>query len=409
MSIIKAPVSIIADHLALVKPSPTIAVNTLASELTRAGQSIISLGAGEPDFDTPDPIKESAILAIQQGKTKYTPTAGIPELRDAICRKFKRENGIDYEINEVMVSCGGKQVLYNALSATLNPQEEVIIPAPFWPTHYDIPVLCRGVPVVIPCSKDLNYKISPEQLDKAITPATKWFILNSPSNPSGAAYSASELNELADVLLKDDNKHVLILSDDIYEHIVYDNFKFTTLVAVAPQLKERTLILNGLSKAYSMTGWRVGYCAGPKNLIKAMTKIQSQSTTSTSTISQWAGITALDGEQQFIHDRNATFKARRDKIVNTLNGIPGISCSTPQGAFYVYPSCAGLIGHSTPNGKVLANDSDVATYFLEEASVAVVPGVAFGLEPHFRISYAISQDLLDKACNAIEQACLKLT
>lgn len=401
--------SIIAEYLSKVKPSPTVAVNTLAAELTRKGHKIISLGAGEPDFDTPDNIKNAAFEAIKNGKTKYTPTAGIIELREAISEKFSRENGVDYTPSEILVGCGGKQIIFNALMATLNPKEEVIIPAPYWPTYYDVPLICGGTPKIVTCSMENQYKLTPEILEKEISPQTKWLILNSPSNPTGAAYTASELRALADILENEENSHVYILSDDIYEHIVYDDFKFSTLVAVAPNLKHRILTLNGLSKAYSMTGWRVGYCGGPKVIISAMAKIQSQSTTSTSSISQWAGVEALNGDQSFIQDRNIAFKSRRDKLVNALNDIPGISCPTPEGAFYVFPSCAGLIGHSTPEGKVLKNDADVTTYFLEKASVAVVQGSAFGLEPHFRISYATSQENLSAACSAIEDACQKLS
>ncbi|RVU34977.1 pyridoxal phosphate-dependent aminotransferase [Hwanghaeella grinnelliae] len=399
--------SFLADRLDLIKPSPTVAVNTKANELKAEGRDVIGLGAGEPDFDTPKHIKEGAYQAIRDGKTKYAPPAGIIELRKAICDKLKRDNGLTYTPDQIQVGCGGKQTIYNAFMATVNPGDEVIIPAPYWVTYPDLTLLCEGKPVVINCTQDSNFKLTPDQLRAAITPKTKWLVLNSPSNPTGSGYSKDDLRALADVLLEHD--HVWIMTDDMYEFLVYDGFEFATIAQVEPKLYPRTLTLNGLSKAYCMTGWRVGYAAGDKDLIKAMNKLQSQSTTSTSTISQWASVTALNGDHGFIEKHNKVFVERRDLVVSMLNQADGISCLTPQGAFYVYPSIAGLIGKKTPDGKVIETDEDFVTYLLETEGVAAVHGEAFGLSPHFRISYATATDLLEEACIRIQRACASLT
>jgi aspartate aminotransferase len=398
--------SIIAAHLSRIKPSPTVAVTTKAQELKAAGRDVIGLGAGEPDFDTPDHIKEAAIAAIRNGETKYTPPTGTPALRRAIADKFKRENGLDYGIDQIIVGCGGKQILYNALVATLDPGDEVVIPAPYWVSYPDMVLLGGGTPVFVPTTLASGFKVQPADLEAAITPKTKWVMLNSPSNPSGAAYSENELKEIAAVLMR--HPHVWAMTDDIYEHIVYDGFKFTTLAQVEPGLHDRTLTINGVSKAYSMTGWRVGYAGGPKEVIKAMAMIQSQSTTHTCSISQAASVAALNGPQDFLADWVRTFQERRDLIVSMLNQAQGLSCPTPEGAFYVYPSCAGLIGRKTPDGKTIGNDTDFVTYLLEAEGVAVVQGVAFGLEPHFRISYATSTVALENAGQRIQRACAAL-
>ena len=399
--------SILATYLSAIKPSPTVAVTSKAQELKAAGSDVIGLGAGEPDFDTPDFIKEAAIEAIYQGKTKYTPPAGTPELREAIAGKFKRENGLDYSVSQITVGCGGKQILYNALVATLDPGDEVIIPTPYWVSYPDMVLLGHGTPVFVATNLASGFKMKPEDLEAAITPKTKWLMLNSPSNPSGAAYSEAELKALADVLVC--YPHVWVMTDDIYEHIVYDGFKFTTVAQVEPELHDRTLTINGVSKAYSMTGWRVGYAGGPEELIKAMNMIQSQSTTHTSSISQAAAVAALNGPQSFIRDWVEVFQGRRDLVVSMLNQATGLSCSTPEGAFYVYPSCAGLIGKKMPNGVSINNDTDFVTYLLESEGVAVVQGGAFGLEPHFRISYATATATLEEAGQRIQRACAALS
>jgi len=393
----------LADSLARIKPSATIAVTDKARALKAAGMDVIGLGAGEPDFDTPDNIKEAAIRAIREGKTKYTAIDGIPELKAAIAQKFKRENGIDYGLDEISVGTGGKQVLFNALMATLNPGDEVIIPAPYWVSYPEIVSLLEGVPVAIETSMATGFKIKPEQLEKAITPKTKWLIFNSPSNPSGGAYTRAEIKALTDVLVK--HPHVHVLTDDMYEHLVYDDFVFTTPAQVEPKLYERTLTLNGVSKAYCMTGWRIGYAGGPEPLIKAMAMLQSQSTSNPSAVAQWASVEALDGPQDFIAAHNKIFKERRDLVVSMLNQASGIKCPTPEGAFYVYPSCAGTIGKITPSGKKLETDQDFVTELLEGEGVAVVQGSAFGLGPAFRISYATRTEDLEEACRRIQRFC----
>lgn len=397
----------IADALGRIKPSPTIAVTSKAAELRAAGKDVIGLGAGEPDFDTIDYVKDAGIKAINEGHTKYTPADGTPEVKDAICRKFKRENGLDYGRENITVNCGGKHTIYNAFVATLNEGDEVIIPAPYWVSYPDMTLLAGGTPVIIEASIENGFKISAAQLENAITDKTKWVMLNSPSNPSGAAYSFDEMKALTDVLLKYPN--VWIFSDDIYEHIVYDDFKFYTPVAVEPELKDRTLTMNGVAKAYAMTGWRIGYAGGPVELINAMRKVQSQSTSNPCSISQFATIAALDGPQEYLKERGAAFQKRRDLVVSMINDVTGLSCPTPEGAFYVYPSCAGLIGKKTPDGKVIETDLDVSTYLLESVGVAVVHGEAFGLSPHFRISYATSDEVLVEACGRIKKACEALS
>jgi aspartate aminotransferase len=393
----------LSDALARVKPSPTLAVTAKARELKAAGKDVISLGAGEPDFDTPDNIKEAAIKAIRDGKTKYTNVEGIPELKEAICRKFKRENGLDYKPSQAFVAAGGKKVLFNAMMATLNPGDEVVIPAPYWVSYPDIVLLGGGQPVYAEAGIESKFKLSPETLEAAITPKTKWLIFNHPSNPTGAAYSRTELKALTDVLMR--HPQVWVLSDDMYEHLTYDGFEFTTPAQIEPGLYDRTLTMNGVSKAYAMTGWRIGYCAGPEALIKAMTKLQSQTTSNPASMSQWAAVEALNGPQDFLKERAQSFKERRDLVVSMLNQAKGIECPTPEGAFYVYPSCAGLIGKKTQAGKVLANDEDVVTALLEEEGVAVVHGAAFGLSPYFRISYATSTAELEESCRRIQRFC----
>ena len=393
----------LADRLSAIKPSPTISINTLSQELKAAGRDIIGLAAGEPDFDTPQNIKDAAVRAMAEGKTKYAPPAGIPQLREAICAKLKADNGLSYTPAQISVGCGGKQTIYNALTATVNPGDEVIVPAPYWVSYTDITLLSEGVPVVVACTAESGFKITPEQLEAAITPKTKWFMMNSPCNPTGTVYTADELKALGEVLKR--HEHVWIMPDDMYEKIVYDGVEFATIAQVVPELYDRTLTLNGMSKAYCMTGWRVGYAAGPVELIKAMNMIQSQSTTSTSTISQWAAVEALVGPQDFIAAHNKIFKERRDLVVSMLNQAQGMECATPTGAFYVYPSVAGLIGKTTPDGKTLATDADVVTYFLESEGVAAVHGEAFGLSPYFRISYATATDILEDACIRMQRAC----
>jgi len=398
--------ALIADALSRVQPSATIAVTTKARELRAAGRDVIGLGAGEPDFDTPDNIKQAAIDAINRGETKYTAVDGIPELKQAIAAKFKRENGIDYEPSQCFVAPGGKPIIYNAMVATINPGDEVIIPAPYWVSYPDIVLLAGGTPVIVEAKADTNYKITGAQLEAVITPKTKWVIFNSPSNPTGAAYSRDELKELTDVLVK--HPHVWILTDDMYEHLVYDDFEFVTPVQIEPSLKDRTLTMNGVSKAYAMTGWRIGYAAGPEELMAAMRKIQSQSTSNPTSISQWAAVEALNGPQDFIAERAEVFKGRRDLVVSMLNQAPGLSCPTPEGAFYVYPSCAGCIGKTSEGGALIETDGDFATALLEEEGVAVVHGEAFGGSPAFRISYATSTEALTEACQRIQRFCAGL-
>lgn len=386
-----------------IQPSPTIAVTAKAAELKAAGHDIIGLGAGEPDFDTPDFVKEAAIEAIRQGQTKYTAVDGTPALKAAVQAKFKRDNGLDYGLDEISVNVGGKQTIFNAMVATLDPGDEVVIPAPYWVSYPDIVQFCGAAPVIVPCGIDQGFKLVPEQLDAAITPATKWVILNSPSNPTGAAYTADEIRALADVLLG--HPHVYVLTDDMYEHVVYDDFRFATIAQVEPRLFARTLTVNGASKAYAMTGWRIGFAGGPKPIIKAMARIQSQSTSNPCSIAQAAVVAALNGPQDFLKARNTAFQGRRDLVVSMLNQAPGLSCPRPEGAFYVYPDCAGLIGRTTPGGRLLDSDEAVAAYFLETEGVAVVHGAAFGLSPAFRISYATSTELLEEACRRIQRAC----
>ena len=398
---------LVARTLERVKPSPTMAITNKARELKAAGFDVIGLGAGEPDFDTPDNIKEAAIEAIKAGHTKYTAVDGIPELKRAISEKFQRENGLAYKPSEITVGAGGKQVLYNALLATLDPGDEAIIPSPYWVSYPDIVLLAGAEPVIVETKVEDGFKLKPEALAKAITPRTKWFIFNSPSNPTGAAYTREEIKALTDVLLKHDR--VWVLSDDIYEHLVYDGFKFTTPAQVEPRLKERTLTLNGVSKAYSMTGWRIGYGGGPEPLIKAIATLQSQSTSNPSSISQWAAVEALQGPQGFLKDWVKSFQERRDLVVSMLNQAKGIDCPKPEGAFYVYPACAGAIGKSTREGKKIGNDEDFATLLLEEEGVAVVHGAAFGGSPFFRISYATGIEALEEACRRIQRFCANLS
>ncbi|PJE32428.1 Aspartate aminotransferase [Pseudooceanicola marinus] len=397
----------LSDTLARVKPSPTIMMTNKTLELKAAGRDVIGLSAGEPDFDTPDNIKEAAVAAIAAGKTKYTSVDGIPELKRAVCAKLKRDNGLDYEPAQVSIGTGGKQVLYNALMATLNPGDEVIIPAPYWVSYPDMVLLAGGEPVIIEGPLETGFKITPEALEEAITPRTKWLIFNSPSNPTGAGYSWDELKALTEVLMRHPQVH--ILSDDMYEHLVYDDFTFCTVAEVEPGLYDRTLTVNGVSKAYAMTGWRIGYAAGPVELIGAMRKIQSQSTSNPCTISQWAALEALEGTQDFIAPNNRLFKRRRDIVVEMLNAIPGITCPKPDGAFYVYPSIAGLIGKTSKGGTLIDSDEAFATALLEENDVAAVFGAAFGLSPNFRISYATSEENLIEACTRIQAFCDGLT
>ncbi len=395
--------SFLSSALDRVKPSATIAVTDKARALKAAGRNVIGLGSGEPDFDTPANIKLAAIHAIEAGKTKYTAVDGIPELKDAIIAKFQRENGVTYKPNQIIVGTGGKQVLYNALMATLNPGDEVIIPAPYWVSYPEMVALAGGTPVSVTCTAEFGFKLQAAALEAAITPKTKWVILCSPSNPTGAAYKKAELQALTDVLVK--HPHVWVMTDDMYEHLVYDDFEFTTVAQIEPKLYDRTLTVNGVSKAYCMTGWRIGYAGGPANLIKAMSTIQSQSTSNPSSIAQWAAVEALNGPQDFIAKNNAVFKERRDLVVAMLNQASGIECPRPEGAFYVYPSCAGTIGKTAPSGKVIENDEDFVTELLETEGVAVVQGSAFGLGPAFRISYATKTSDLEDACNRIQRFC----
>lgn len=396
----------LAARLSRVKPSATIAISAKAAALKASGKSVIALSFGEPDFDTPQNIKDAAIRAIQSGDTKYTAVDGTPKLKEAIVAKFKRENGLTYTPKQITVGTGGKQVLYNAFMATLSEGDEVIIPAPYWVSYPEMVLLAEGTPVIVPCSAEHHFKLNAADLEKAITPRTKWVLLNSPSNPSGAAYTRDELKAITDVLVR--HPHVWVLTDDMYEHLVYDDFTFTTPAQIEPSLYDRTLTMNGVSKAYCMTGWRIGYAGGPEKLIKAMGDIQSQSTSNPSSISQAAAVEALNGPQDFIAINNAEFKKRRDLVVKMLNAAPGLSCHTPEGAFYVYPSCAGLIGATTPSGSVTRNDEDVVNYLLDAEGVAVVHGAAFGLAPHFRVSYATSTAVLEEACTRIQRACAAL-
>ena len=398
--------SILSATLARVKPSPTIAMTAKAAEMKAAGRDVISLSAGEPDFDTPAHIREAAKRAIDEGKTRYTAVDGIPELKAAITEKFRRENGLDYAPAQVTVGTGGKQVIYNALMASLNPGDEVIIPAPFWVSYPDMVALAGGVPVIVPAPIGTGYKITPDQLEAAITPRTKWLIFNSPSNPTGAGYARDELRALTDVLMR--HPHVWVLTDDMYEHIAFDGFAFCTPVEVEPGLADRTLTMNGVSKAYAMTGWRIGYAAGPKELIRGMALIQSQSTSNPCSISQWAAVAALTGPQDFLKANAAMFQRRRDLVVAGLNAAAGITCPVPEGAFYVYPSIAGCLGKTSRGGRPITDDEAFATALLEETGAAVVFGAAFGLSPHFRVSYAAADDLLRDACARIQDFCAGL-
>ena len=397
----------LSDTLARVKPSPTIAVSTKAAELKAQGRDVIGLGAGEPDFDTPQNIKDAAKRAIDAGRTKYTPVDGIPELKKAICAKFLAENGLTYAPNQISVGTGGKQILYNALMATCNPGDEVIIPAPYWVSYPDMVELAGGTPVCIVAGIEQDFKLSPAQLEAAITPKTKWFIFNSPSNPTGAGYTRAELRALCDVLLR--HPQVWIMSDDMYEHLVFDDFVFTTPAQVEPALYDRTLTCNGVSKSYAMTGWRIGYAGGPAHLIKAMGTIQSQSTSNPSSVSQYAALEALTGPQDFLAPNRALFQRRRDLVVAMLNDAVGITCPKPEGAFYVYPDISGCIGKTSPAGVKITDDEVFATALLEETGVAVVFGAAFGLSPNFRVSYATADQVLRDACGRIQTFCASLT
>jgi aspartate aminotransferase len=397
----------LASRLSAIKPSPTIAVSNMAAEMKAAGKDVIGLGAGEPDFDTPDHVKAAARAAMDEGKTKYTAVDGIPQLKAAIVDKFARENNITCSADMVTVGTGGKQVLYNALMATLDKGDEVIIPAPYWVSYPDMVLLAEGTPVPVQCPQDDGFKLTPAALDAAVTDRTKWLILNSPSNPTGAAYSADDLLALAEVLRK--HPHVHIMVDDMYEHLVYDGFVFATMAEVAPDLQDRTLTINGVSKAYCMTGWRIGYATGPKALIKAMAKIQSQSTSNPNSIAQWAAVEALNGPLDFMAGNLVHFAARRALVSDALNAIDGMDCFVPEGAFYVYPDISGLIGRTTPDGKRLETDGDFVSYLLESQGVATVQGAAFGLSPHFRISYATGTAVLEDAMARIAKACAALT
>ena len=397
----------ISNNLKKIKPSPTMVITAKARNLKASGQNIISLSSGEPDFDTPIHIKQAAIEAINKGFTKYTNVEGIPELKSAIINKFKDDNDIEYDTNQVIVSVGGKQILFNALFASLNSGDEVIIPTPYWVSYPDMTILAGGIPKILECTESNNFKVNPSDLDKVITNKTKWVILNSPSNPSGSCYSKSELSSIADVLRQ--NKHINVITDDIYEYIVYDEFKFYTLAQVAPDLKDRILTVNGVSKSYCMTGWRIGYAAGRKDLIDAMIKIQGQSTSNPSSISQYAALAGLNGSRDFLIPCLKAFEERKNIVVDGLNSIDGVSCLMPEGAFYAYPKVSGLLGKKTKDGKILKNDTDVTSWLLEEAKVAAVPGAAFGLEPFFRVSYATSHELLKNAIENIKDAVTQLS
>lgn len=397
---------IIANRLSAIKPSQTIAISAKARALAAEGKDIIGLSAGEPDFDTPDHVIEAAIAAMRAGETRYTDPDGTPELKAAVARKFKRDNNLDYAPSQVSIATGGKQILYNALMASLDEGDEVVIPAPYWVSYPDMVLLAGGTPVIVPCSQENRFILQPADLEAAIAPKTKWIIFNSPSNPTGAGYTHDDLKRITDVLMR--HPHVWVMTDDMYEHLVYDDFKFCTPAEVEPGLYDRTLTVNGMSKAFCMTGWRIGYAAGPESLIKGMRTIQSQSTSNPNSIAQAASIAALDGPMEFLAANNEVFKARRDLVVSMLNQAPGINCHTPEGAFYVYPSVAGCIGKSTPSGKVIENDEDFVSELLGAEGVAAVHGAAFGLEPHFRISYATATELLDDACARIQRFCASL-
>ncbi|MDA9629241.1 pyridoxal phosphate-dependent aminotransferase [Pelagibacteraceae bacterium] len=396
----------IADRLKRIKPSMTVGINVKANALRAEGKDVLVLAAGEPDFDTPLNIRKAAVTAMEEGQTRYVPGKGTPVLQKAIQLKFLKDNNLNYDLDEIIVGVGGKHIIYNAMMATINPEDEVIIPAPFWVSYPDIVLLAEGKPIIVPCPEDQNFKLTADQLEKSINNKTKWLMLNSPSNPTGSLYSKQELQRLADVLLR--YPQVLIMSDDIYEKVIYDDLEFSTIASVEPKLKDRCLTLNGVSKSYCMTGWRLGYCGAPKEIIAAMNKIQSQSTTSTSSISMAASVEALNGSQDFIDKHNQAFVRRRDLVVNLLNQIDGLSCLTPQGAFYVYPSCAGVIGKQTPEGKKISNDEDFMSYLLESEGIAGVHGAAFGLSPYFRLSYATSDEILKDACARIKRACEQL-
>ena len=397
----------ISDSLNRIKPSATMVITAKATQLKREGKKVIGLSSGEPDFDTPKHVKQAAIDAINSGYTKYTNIEGIPELRQSIVEKFKKDNDLNYDVSNVIVGTGGKQILFNALMSSLNKDDEVIIPAPYWVSYPDMTLLADGKPIFVNCSSKTNFKLTGEALDKVITKNSKWLILNSPSNPTGSCYSLSELEEIANVVRKHENLYVM--TDDIYEYIVYDNFKFYTLAQVAPDLKDRILTVNGVSKSYCMTGWRIGYAAGPSLLIKAMIKIQGQSTSNPSSISQYAALAGISGSKEFLDPCLKAFDERRHFVVDKLNSINGISCILPEGAFYAYPNVSGLIGKKTQNGKILNNDAEIVEWLLESAEVAAVPGVAFGLEPYFRVSYATSLEVLKEAMNRIEKAVLTLS
>ena len=396
----------IADRLKKIKPSMTVGINIKANALRAEGKDVLVLAAGEPDFDTPINIRKAASKAMDDGQTRYVPGKGTPALQKAIQSKFLKDNNLHYDLDEIIVGVGGKHIIYNAMMATINPNDEVIIPAPFWVSYPDIVLLAEGKPIIVQCPESQNFKITADQLEKNITDKTKWLMLNSPSNPTGSLYSREELKELAEVLLK--YPKVLIMSDDIYEKVIYDNLKFSTIASVEPKLKDRCLTLNGVSKAYCMTGWRLGYCGASKEIIAAMNKIQSQSTTSTSSISMAAAVEALNGPQDFIKNHNEAFVRRRNLVVSLLNSIDGLSCLTPQGAFYVYPSCEGVLGKETPEMKKISNDEDFMTYLLESEGIAGVHGAAFGLSPYFRLSYATNDEILKDACARIKRACEKL-
>jgi aspartate aminotransferase len=398
--------SLQSSALSRVKPSATMAADQKARELKAQGRDVLTLAAGEPDFDTPQNIKDAAIKAIRDGKTKYTTVDGIPELKEAICAKFQRENGLTYKPSQINVSPGGKPVIFNAMMATLNPGDEVVIPTPYWVSYPDMVLLAGGEPRFVATSAETGFKVQPEALEAAITPRTRWVFLNSPSNPSGAAYTKAELRAVADVLLR--HPHVWVLTDDMYEHLVFDDFEFWTIAQVEPALYERTLTMNGVSKAYAMTGWRIGYAGGPEPLIKLMAKVMSQSTSNPSSISQWAAVEALNGPQDFIKPNARLFQQRRDLVVSMLNQANGLKCPTPEGAFYVYPSCEGTLGKTAPSGNLISSDEDFATELLEAEGVAVVFGAAFGLSPHFRISYATSNECLEDACGRIQRFCANL-
>ena len=399
--------NILASRLNRIQPSPTIAMSIKARELKAEGKDIIELAAGEPDFPTPSHIIKAAEDAMSRGETKYTDPDGTPALKQAVCDKFKRDNNLEYVTSQVTIGTGGKQVLYNALMATLNEGDEVIIPAPYWVSYPDMVLLAEGTPKIVECPLDKNFILQPEDLERAITPKTKWIILNSPSNPTGSGYTWDDMKKITDVLIR--HPDIWVMTDDMYEHLVYDDFKFCTPAEVEPELYSRTLTVNGMSKAFCMTGWRIGYAAGPENLITAIRKIQSQSTSNPSSISQAASVAALNGPMDFLAKNNEVFKQRRDLVCSMLNQASGITCPTPDGAFYVYPSCAGLIGKKTPDGKVLKSDEDVVSYFLETEGIAAVHGAAFGLSPHFRISYATSTEALEDACQRIQRACTALS